>query len=230
MKQIVVEMKNRKQIIVSCLILFWAHCPPVFAQSSVFSIGRVKYSGGGDWYNDPSAEVNLLNYVSEKTGIAVQASYQAIEFSSDRIFSFPMLFLTGHGNIILNDLEVRRLREYLDRGGFLFADDDYGMDQAFRREIKKVFPEHDLVPLKREHPLFSIKYVFKDGMPKIHEHDDKPPQALGIMRGGRLSVLYCYESNPSDGWVDASVHNTPEENRQESFKFGTNLILYVLTQ
>jgi hypothetical protein len=197
--------------------------------TSAFKIGRLKYSGGGDWYNGPTEEPNLLRYVRQHTLIDVEPTYEFVEIMSDRLFTYPFVFMTGHGNIVLSDAEARRLRTYLENGGFLYADDDYGMDQAFRREIKKVFPDQQLVELPFSHGVFHSHFSFPNGVPKIHEHDGKPPQAFGLFHNGRLVVLYTYESNPSDGWDDPDVHNDPPEKREEALRFGTNIIVWALT-
>jgi hypothetical protein len=181
---------------------------------SSFKIGRLKYRGGGDWYNDPSAEVNLLKFIKENTNIDVNPVYEFVDIGSDNIFSYPFLFMTGHGGITFNEDEAKRLRLYLENGGFLYADDDYGMDKFFRREIKKVFPDKELVELPFSYGLFHCWFSFPNGVPKTHEHDNKPPQAFGIFHNGRLVLLYTYESNPSDGWADPEVHHDPEEKRQ----------------
>jgi hypothetical protein len=198
--------------------------------SSAFRIARVKYSGGGDWYNDPTAEVNLLNFVHEKTGLDVDARYVFVEPASEDLFSYPFLFLTGHGNIAFNDTEARRLRTYLENGGFLFADDDYGMDKAFRREMKKVFPGKEFVELPFSHGIYTIHFDFSQGPPKTHAHDEQAPRGFGLFHNGRLIVFYTYESNPSDGWAAPDVHKDPEEKRLEALRFGTNVILWSLTQ
>lgn len=201
----------------------------LLAQNEV-QIARLKYSGGGDWYNDPSAEVNLLKYVQEVTGIKTKPEYVFVDINSDRIFNYPILFLTGHGNITFSDTEVKRLRKYLENGGFLYADDDYGMDQAFRREIKKVFPDEKLVEVPFSHIIYHSFFNFEKGLPKIHEHDNKPPQGFGYFLNGRLCVFYTYESNLGDGWVDPEVYNDPPEIRELALKMGTNIIIYALTQ
>jgi hypothetical protein len=198
--------------------------------SSAFKLARVKYAGGGDWYNDPSAEVNLLNFLRQHTAIEADPRYEFVEISSEHFFSYPVVFLTGHGNIAFSDAEVRRLRTYLENGGFLYADDDYGMDRAFRREIKKVFPDKELVELPFDHGIYRSHFDFPAGVPKTHEHDGKPPQGFGLFHNGRLVVYYTYESNPSDGWADPDVHNTPEEKRQQALRFGTNIIVWALRQ
>jgi len=199
------------------------------APQSAFGIARLKYAGGGDWYNDPSAEVNLLNFVKQQAGIEVDARYQFVEPGSDNLFAYPFLFMTGHGNIKLNETEARRLRTYLENGGFLYADDDYGMDKAFRREMKKVFPTQEMVELPFNFPLYQAPFPFPGGPPKTHEHNNKPPQGFGLFYDGRLVVYYTYESNPSDGWVDPDVHKDPESKRLEALKFGTNIVVYALT-
>lgn len=197
---------------------------------SQFRIARLKYAGGGDWYNDPSAEVNLLKFAKEHAGIDADPKYEFTEISGDNFFSYPFLFLTGHGNIVFSEYEASRLRSYLDNGGFLYADDDYGMDKAFRREMKKVFPDAELVELPYSYGLYHCLFDFPAGPPKTHEHDNKPPQGFGIIRSGRLVVYYTYESNPSDGWADPDVHHDPEEKRIEALKFGTNILVWALTQ
>lgn len=200
------------------------------AQSETgFQIARLKYSGGGDWYNDPSAEVNLLKFVQANTNIKVNAEYKFVDISSDEIFSYPFLFLTGHGNVVFSNDEAKRLRSYLDNGGFLYIDDDYGLDKAIRREIKKVFPENELVEIPFNYGLYHCLFDFQNGPPKTHEHDNKPPQGFGIFLGNRLAVYYTYEANPSDGWADQSVHDDPEEKREEALKFGMNIIVWALS-
>ncbi|MFA6540757.1 MAG: DUF4159 domain-containing protein [Bacteroidota bacterium] len=197
---------------------------------SQFRIGRLKYSGGGDWYNDPSAEVNLLKFAKQHALIDADPVYEFIEISNDNFFSYPLIFMTGHGNISFSDFEVQRLRTYLENGGFLYADDDYGMDKAFRREIKKVFPDDELVELPFTYGLYHCFYQFPNGVPKTHEHNNKPPQGFGIIHNGRLVVYYTYESNPSDGWADPEVHKDPPEKREEALRFGTNIIIWSMSQ
>ncbi len=222
-----------RKVILSVLCAL-AVCKAVEAQpkriESQFRIARLKYSGGGDWYNGPTEEVNLLAFVKQHAGIDTDPTYEFTEISDDKFFSYPFVFMTGHGGIIFSDYEVKRLRTYLEHGGFLYADDDYGMDKAFRREIKKVFPEEELVELPFSYGLYHCFYDFPNGVPKTHEHNGKPPQGFGIFYKGRLVVYYTYESNPSDGWDDPQVHGDPEEKRQEALRFGTNLVFWVLTQ
>jgi len=196
---------------------------------SQFRIARLKYSGGGDWYNDPSEEVNLLKFVQQNTNIDCDPRYEFVDLSSDKLFSYSCLFITGHGNIAFSDYEVQRLRSYLQQGGFLYADDDYGMDKAFRREMKKVFSDQELVELPFSYGLYHCHFSFPNGVPKTHKHDGKPSQGFGLFYNGRLVVYYTYESNPSDGWTDPEVHGDPEPVRQEALRFGTNIVVWALT-
>ena len=209
------------------LIIFSVEMLP--QTEGAFQIARLKYNGGGDWYNDPSSEVNLLNFLKANTNLKVKAEYTFVDISTDEIFSYPFLFMTGHGNIVFSDDQAERLKKYLESGGFLYVDDDYGLDKAIRREMKKVFPDKDFVELPFSDELYSILYSFPSGPPKTHEHNGKPPQGFGIFIGKRLAVYYTYESNPSDGWADPEVHNDPENKRQEALRFGANLILYALS-
>jgi hypothetical protein len=216
-------------LLLTCLIAETGIRAQQLRTSSAFSIARLKYSGGGDWYNDPSAEVNLLAFIKEQTGMDVIPRYEFVDIGSEKIFSYPFVFMTGHGNVSFSETEARRLRSYLENGGFLYVDDDYGLDKAFRREMKKVFPSEDLVELPFSHGIYHIQYDFRNGPPKTHEHDGKAPQGFGLFRNGRLVVYYTYESNPSDGWTDPEVHNDPEPKRQEALRFGTNIVLWALT-
>jgi len=213
-----------------CFILFSI---PLFSQvqsGSKIKLARVKYSGGGDWYNDQSSEVNLLKYVNAHTTIQTEPVYEYVDLSTDNIFLYPLLFLTGHGTMSLNDAEAKRLRTYLENGGFLYIDDDYGMDASIRKEMSKVFPNQKFVELPFNHPLYSAHFSFPNGLPKIHEHDAKAPQGLGLFHEGKLCVFYTYETNPSDGWADPDVHHDPPEKREASLKIGTNIIVYALSR
>ncbi|MEE9187277.1 MAG: DUF4159 domain-containing protein [Bacteroidota bacterium] len=198
--------------------------------SSSFELARLKYSGGGDWYNDPSADLNLLKFVQEHTTVEVDPKYEFVEIGSENFFSYPVVWLTGHGNIVFSDSEIRRLRTYLENGGFLYVDDDYGLDKAFRREIKKVFPDEELVELPFSHGIYHAHFSFPNGLPKIHKHDDKPPQGFGLFLDGRLVLFYTYECNLGDGWADPRVHNDPEEKRIAALQMGTNIIVWALTR
>ena len=215
---------------ISIALLFIVGIFPQSQNNGSFKIARLKYAGGGDWYNDQSAEVNLLNFVHQHTNIKVDARYQFVDLASDEIFSYPFLFITGHGNVVFSQEEADRLRLYLENGGFLYIDDDYGLDNAIRREMKKVFPEQDFTELPFNFGLYHIVFDFENGPPKTHKHDGKPAQGFGIFVNGRLAVYYTYQSNPSDGWTDQSVHHDPEAKRIEALKFGTNLVAWELSQ
>lgn len=212
-------------------IIFFGFFISAFSQSNgEFTIARLKYGGGGDWYNDPSAEVNLLRYVSANTNIKVKPEYKFVDLSSDDIFSYPFLFMTGHGNVVFSSDEVKRLRTYLENGGFLYIDDDYGLDKALRREMKKVFPGNEFAEIPFNHEIYRSPYDFSSGPPKTHKHDERPSQGFGLFVNEKLSVFYTVEANPSDGWADPEVHNNPQAKREEALKFGTNIIVYALTR
>ena len=200
----------------------------VFAQK--FSIARIHYGGGGDWYSDPSSIPNLLDFLDKNTSISVDSEEIRIKLTDSDASFYPYLYLTGHGNIRFTNEEIIILRSMLINGAFLHADDNYGMDKSFRRELKRLFPNKDLVSLPNDHPIFSSYYMIESGLPKIHEHDNMPPQALGLFEKNRLILLYTYESDLGDGWEDESVHKDPWEIREKALQMGTNIIHYVLTQ
>ena len=208
-------------------LMFIVSCS-LFSQE--FNIARVQYGGGGDWYCDPSSLPNLLDYLKTNTPMVKTGKEVRIKLTDNNAKHFPYLYLTGHGNIRFSDNEIIELRSILGNGGFLHADDNYGMDKSFRREIKKVFPKKDFVELPHSHPIFSSYYNFENGLPKIHAHDNKPPQALAIYENNKLVVLYTYESDLGDGWEDSAVHNDPPEIREAALKMGVNIIYYALTQ
>jgi len=191
-------------------------------------IVRLKYGGGGDWYNDPEEETNLLKEFSIRTGISINADKFSLSSADDDLFLHPFLFVTGHGEIKFTAREVERLRLFLTSGGFLYADDDYGMDQSFRRELKRVFPESELQELPPDHPLFTCYYDLSAGLPKIHEHEKGRPKAYGLFYQGRLVVFYTFNTNISDGWTND--HNDPAEKREEAIKVGINILWYALTR
>tara|TARA_B100001540_G_C15796349_1_gene637864 strand:- start:1786 stop:2427 length:642 start_codon:yes stop_codon:yes gene_type:complete len=198
--------------------------------SQEFQIARVQYGGGGDWYSDPSSLPNLLNYLRTNTGMVNASEEVRIKLTDANAKLYPYLYITGHGNIRFSENEIIELRSILDNGGFLHADDNYGMDKSFRREIKKVYPNKEFIELPHSHPIFYSFYEFENGLPKIHKHDDKPPQALAIFENQRIIILYTYESDLGDGWEDAAVHNNSEEKRDLAFKMGVNIIYFALTQ
>ena len=192
-------------------------------------IARVKYQGGGDWYNDPSAIPNLCEFVRMNTHVDVSLEEAQVSLTDEKLFSYPFLFLTGHGQLSLSDDESMQLRNYLLHGGFLYVDDDYGLDESFRAAMKKVFPSRELIELPFSHGIYSIHYRFDNGLPKIHEHDNKPPQGFGIFNDDeRLMVFYTYETNISDGWVDPDVYEDPPEKRDAALKMGTNILIWSL--
>ena len=195
-----------------------------------FSITRIQYEGGGDWYSDPSSIPNLLQYVKKNTTIKVNTQEKRGKIGDDIFNSSNYFYLTGHGNIKFNDNEAQILRDHLLNGAFLHADDNYGMDKYFKREMKRVFPEKEWVELPLDHPIFNIYYKFPNGLPKIHEHDNKPPQALGLFNEGNLMVLYTYESDLGDGWENPNIHGDPQELHETALKIGTNIILYALNK
>ncbi len=202
----------------------------VNAQNSAVKIALLKYNGGGDWYSDPTALPNLIEYCNRTINTNIQTEPSTIEVGSPEIFNFPFVSLTGHGNIIFSESDAMNLRHYLEGGGFLYADDNYGMDEYFRREMKKVFPEKDLVELPPSHPVFHQKFDFPNGIPKIHEHDGKPAQAFGVFIEDRLVCLYTYECDLGDGWEDEAVHNDPPELREKALQMGANIISFVFNQ
>ena len=200
------------------------------AASSRFVIARLKYSGGGDWYNDPSCVPNMLAYLKRRTTIDVGDDEARVSVLDEDFFSYPFVFMTGHGRISFSEQEAKRLRTYLEHGGFLYADDDYGMDKYFRREMAKVFPDKKLVELPFTHTIFHNHFDFANGLPKIHEHDGGPPHGYAYFHNGRMVVFYTFNTNISDGWADADVHGDPPRVREKAFQMGTNIIIQALTQ
>jgi hypothetical protein len=199
------------------------------ASSHAFVLARVKYSGGGDWYNDPSIIPNMLNYLGTHTNMATANQEARVSLMDESLFSYPFLFMTGHGRISFSEQETSRLRSYLLQGGFLFADDDYGMDEHFRREMKKVFPDKELLEIPYAHPIYYVQFPFASGLPKIHEHDGGAPRGYGYFHEGRLVVFYAFNTNISDGWADPDVHGDPPDKREQAFRMGANVIVYALT-
>lgn len=190
-------------------------------------IALVKYSGGGDWYANPTSLSNLIKYCNTTINTKIKAKPATVEPSSPDLFSYPFVHMTGHGNVVFSDADSSNLRNYLTSGGFLHIDDNYGMDQYIRKEIKKIFPNNDLVEIPANHSIFQKPYSFPNGLPKIHEHDGKRPQAFGIFIDNRLILLYTYECDLGDGWEDPEVHNDPLEVREKALKMGANIINYV---
>ncbi|MFH1004410.1 MAG: DUF4159 domain-containing protein [Bacteroidota bacterium] len=196
--------------------------------SPSYQIARLKYNGGGDWYVSPSSLPNLIRFCNKNLGTNIKEDEDIVEPGSKDIFNYPFVHMTGHGNVIFNMQEAENLRNYLIAGGFLNINDSYGMNLFIRREMKKVFPELDFVELPPSHPIFHQKYNFPNGIPKIHEHDGKPPQAFGIIYNERLVCLFNFESDIGDGWEDFDVHHDSEETRIKALKMGANIIQYVM--
>lgn len=204
-----------------CLLIFFSWT--IQAQE----IALLKYSGGGDWYANPTSLTNLIKFCNQNINTRLKPKAAVVEPSSPELFSYPFVHMTGHGNVVFSNNDATNLRAYLSSGGFLHIDDNYGMDQYIRKELKKLLPDEDLVELPASHPIFQKPYSFPGGIPKIHEHDGKRPQAFGIFIDGRLAVLYTYETDLGDGWEDPDVHNDPIEVRAKALKMGANIINYI---
>ena len=209
------------------LILFLT--PFIAFSQNNYQIAVLKYNGGGDWYANPTALPNLIDFCNENIGTKISKDVATVEVGSDDIFNYPFIHMTGHGNVVFSQSEAENLRNYLYAGGFLHIDDNYGMDPYVREEIKKVFPENELIQLPNNHPIFYGKFSFPNGLPKIHEHNANPPQALAIIEDGRILCLYTFESDIGDGWEDQEVHNDSEYIRRQALQMGSNIIEYVFS-
>ncbi|WP_369995120.1 DUF4159 domain-containing protein [Winogradskyella sp.] len=192
-------------------------------------VAVLKYKGGGDWYSNPTALPNLVKYCNDNIDTNINENIQTVEVNSTDIFQFPLLHMTGHGNVFFDDDDAENLRKYLISGGFLHIDDNYGMEPYITKELKKVFPNNELKEIPKDHAIFNTVYSFPNGLPKIHEHDGKAPQALGIFHEGRLVLLFTFESDLGDGWEDQEVHNDPEDVREKALKMGANIVKYAFT-
>ena len=193
------------------------------------TVARLQYDGGGDWYANPSSIPNLLTAIRERTSLPVEKTEARVTLMDEKLWDYPFLHMTGHGNVKLTDAEVVRLREYLQRGGFLHADDNYGLDESFRREMKRVFPDRELVDVPLAHPIYHAVYDFPKGLPKIHEHDGKPARGFGIFLGDRLAVYYSYSSDLGNGWEDPETYNDPPALHEAALRMGINLFVYAVT-
>ena len=213
-------------ILVFLLYLF----PGSVTAQNQLRIAKLKYEGGGDWYANKTALPNLIAFCNRQLGTNLAESEDIVDVGSTDLFLYPFIYMTGHGNVVFSDSDAQNLRKYLLAGGFLHIDDNYGLDQFVRLEMKKVFPELDFVELPFDHPIYHQKFEFKKGLPKVHEHDGKPPQGFGLIYEGRLICFYSYESDLGNGWEDQSVHNDPEELRQKALQMGANIIAYCFTQ
>ena len=208
-------------------IFFFILLPLACMSQSTYSIATLKYNGGGDWYANPTALPNLIEFSNKNLGTNIKESPDIVEVGSSDIFNYPFIHMTGHGNVFFSNEEANNLRKYLLSGGFLHVDDNYGLDEFFRKEITKVFPNKKLIQINSNHIIFNQSFSFPNGLPKIHIHDAKPSEAYGIFDNGRLLCLYTYESDLSDGWEDSEVHNDSEETRLKALKMGSNIIEYV---
>ncbi len=216
-----------KKIVFICLLslLSFAGTPPPALQ-----IALLKYNGGGDWYANPTSLPNLIKFCNQNLGTNINPDNATVDVGSDEIFNYPFIHMTGHGNVMFSDQEVQNLRTYLISGGFLHIDDNYGLDQYIRPQMKKVFPELDFVELPTSHPIYHQKFNFPNGLPKIHEHDDKPAQGFGLIWKGRLVCFYTYECDLGDGWEDPAVHHDSQATRLKALQMGANLVQYVFGQ
>ncbi|MBX2827632.1 MAG: DUF4159 domain-containing protein [Flavobacteriaceae bacterium] len=203
----------------------------LIALISIASYGQeiavLKYGGGGDWYGNPTALPNLIRFCNEQIDTSIDEKTEAVAPNSVDLFNYPFVHMTGHGNVFFSEEDAENLRNYLMSGGFLHIDDNYGMDEYLRKELVKVFPNEELKELPADHPIFSSRFNFPQGLPKIHEHDNQRPQAFGITIEGRLVLLYTFESDLGDGWENPEIHNDPEEVRQKALQMGANIISYV---
>jgi len=194
-------------------------------------LARLHYTGGGDWYNDPEVLPNLAKFANKELNTKLSLNEKIVKLTDADLPDFPFIYMTGHGNVKFSDREIDNLRDYLLSGGFLYCDDDYGIDKSFRKEIKKVFPNRELVELPIEHDIFKCYFKFLQGTPKIHEHDNKRPQTFAIFDDfGRIMVLYTYETNISDGWADYSTHQNSDQTREKALQFGTNILYYLVAE
>lgn len=194
----------------------------------MMTIGRLHYDGGGDWYANPSSLPNLLTAVRTRTSLRVGAEEKVVTLNDDDLWNVPYIYMTGHGNVHWSDRDLATLRRYLQQGGFLHADDNYGMDASIRRELGRLFPDHPLVEVPLDHPIYHLIYNFPKGIPKIHVHDGKPAQGFGIFLDGRLVVYYSYQSDLGDGWEDPEVHHDSPEKRESALRMGVNLFAYAV--
>ncbi|WP_457610976.1 DUF4159 domain-containing protein [Lutibacter sp.] len=206
--------------------LLFTCCILHFGLISAQQIAILKYNGGGDWYANPTALPNLIKFSNKNIETSIEKNPETVDVGSPAIFNYPIVFMTGHGNVIFSESDVENLRNYLISGGFLEISDNYGLDTYIRRELKKVFPTLNLQEIPYNHPIYNQTFKFKNGLPKIHEHNGKPPQAFGLFYKGRLICFYDYESDLSDGWEDEEVHNDNFEIREKALKMGANIIEY----
>lgn len=214
----------------ACLLVGIGPAPVSAQEEPTIPVARIQYQGGGDWYSDEESLVELLAFVRKHTLLDVGTEEDVVKLTSDKLFEYPYVYLTGHGNVTLSAGEADRLRRYLQRGGFLHIDDNYGLDEYIREELKKVFPEKNLVEVPYDHPIYRTRYEFPDGLPKIHEHDGEAAQGYALRDDqGRIMVFYTHETDLGDGWEPPSVHNNPPEKRRAALRMGTNILTYAMT-
>ena len=206
------------------ILIFFLFISSISLNEKNYQFAVLKYQGGGDWYSNPSSLKNLAIFCNEKLNMNINPNYATVDVGSLEIFNYPFIFMTGHGNVYFNNFESENLRNYLMSGGFLHIDDNYGMDQYIRKEMKKVFPELDFIELPRSHKIYNMKYKFENGLPKIHEHDNKRPQGMALIKNGRLVCFYSYESDLGDGWEDKEIHQNSKNKREKALKMGANII------
>lgn len=216
--------------VLAVLLLFLIVAAAAGQSGNRLTIAKLKYNGGGDWYANKTALPNLIDFCNREMNMDLAPEEDVVDVGSKEIFYYPYVYMTGHGNVVFSDQEAENLRNYLLAGGFLHIDDNYGMDPFVRLEMKKVFPEEEFVLIPFDHPIYKQKFQFPEGMPKIHEHDGKPAQGLGIIHQGRLVCFYSYESDLGNGWEDQSVYGDPEPVRQQALKMGANIISFCFTQ
>jgi len=220
-------MKNLVKVTVFLTFLAIA---AAWAPPASYQIALLKYRGGGDWYANPTSLTNLIEFCNRNLKTNIDKDYATVDAGSADIFNYPFIHMTGHGNVVFDDQEAANLRNYMLAGGFLHIDDNYGIDPYIRPMMKKVFPELEFIELPFSHPVYHQQYDFPNGLPKIHEHDNKPSQGFGLIWEGRLVCFYSYECDLGDGWEDQAVHNDPEENRLKALKMGANIIQYVFVK
>jgi len=213
-------MVRRSTLLSAFLVLTVSFSPPSF------QIALLKYSGGGDWYANPTSLSNLVKFANQNLGTNISEEIATVDAGSSEIMNFPFIHMTGHGNVVFSDQEAENIRKYLIAGGFLHIDDNYGMDKFIRPQLKKIFPDLDLMELPFDHPIYHEKYQFPNGLPKIHEHDNKPPQGLGLTYEGRLVLFYTYECDLGDGWEDPEIHRDSDPTRQKALQMGANILQY----
>jgi hypothetical protein len=208
------------------LTIFYFLFTICYSQPSI-KIAKLKYNGGGDWYANKTSLPNLIKFCNSNLKMNIASEEDIVEVGSREIFNYPFIHMTGHGNVVFSEMEAQNLRNYLIGGGFLHVDDNYGMDKFIRLELKKVFPELELAELPFSHAIYQQKYKFPAGLPKVHEHDGKPPRGYGLIYQGRLVVYYTYECDLGNGWEDQVIYNDPEETRQKALQMGSNILSYI---